>query len=202
MVVDTMVFAGTQDGVFRSTINSNNWLEVDNGLASKYIRSFASINSTIFVGTNNAGVYRSTDYGSVWEAINEDLKNQTIQTLAVIDTILYAGTYGSGVWKLKNALPTKVEDQSILPFVCSLSQNYPNPFNPTTNFQFSIANSQLTIMKVYDVLGREVETLVNELLNPGTYNVKWDATKFSSGVYFYRLQSGKFTDVKKMILAR
>ncbi|MBA4312046.1 MAG: hypothetical protein C0417_05400 [Chlorobiaceae bacterium] len=100
-----------------------------------------------------------------------------------------------------------------VPHAFALEQNYPNPFNPTTNFQFSIANmpagvrgtqagSQLTILKVYDVLGREVETLLNEVLNPGTYNVKWDATKYSSGVYFYKLHSGNFTEIKKMLLVR
>ncbi|MBA4311114.1 MAG: hypothetical protein C0417_00640 [Chlorobiaceae bacterium] len=91
-----------------------------------------------------------------------------------------------------------------LPKSYALNQNYPNPFNPTTNFQFSIANSQLTILKIYDVLGREVETLVNEVLNPGTYNVKWDATKYSSGVYFYRLvvNNGEYASMKRMLLLK
>ncbi len=106
-----------------------------------------------------------------------------------------------------------VREVSDLPKNFELSQNYPNPFNPTTYFQFSIVNlpavvhgtqpgSQLTILKVYDVLGREVETLVNEVLNPGTYRVQWDAAKYSSGVYFYKLHSGNFTDIKKMLLVR
>jgi acetyl esterase/lipase len=83
-----------------------------------------------------------------------------------------------------------------------LEQNYPNPFNPVTNFQFSIVNRQLTILKVYDVLGREVAALVNEVKQPGTYKVRWDASGRASGVYFYRLQTGSLVDVKELILLR
>jgi len=83
-----------------------------------------------------------------------------------------------------------------------LEQNYPNPFNPVTNFQFSIANSQLTTLKVYDVLGREVATLVNEVKQPGAHTATWDASNFPSGVYFYKMQAGHFVDVKKMLLVK
>ncbi len=88
----------------------------------------------------------------------------------------------------------------------SLSQNYPNPFNPTTKIQFSIpvrTGRDLSIqIKVFDVLGREVATLVNEQLNPGTYETDWSADKFASGVYYYKLVSGTFSDTRKMILIK
>ena len=96
-----------------------------------------------------------------------------------------------------------------------MEQNYPNPFNPTTNFEFRIANFSATggglvSLKIYDMLGREVATLVNEVKQPGEYSVRWDATKFPSGVYFYRLtarpvdggQAGAYTDTKKMLLLK
>jgi len=86
-----------------------------------------------------------------------------------------------------------------------LFQNYPNPFNPSTNFQFTIANSQLTILRVYDALGQEIKTLVNEVRQPGSYIVQWDASGsrgLPSGIYFYKLQAGKFIDTKKMMLVR
>ncbi|MBA4313434.1 MAG: hypothetical protein C0417_12495 [Chlorobiaceae bacterium] len=94
--------------------------------------------------------------------------------------------------EIENGMPTKYQ----------LSQNYPNPFNPVTHFQFSIANSQLTILKVYDLLGREVVTLVNEVKQPGAYTVNWDASVYPSGVYYYRLQSGSFIETKKLILMK
>ncbi|HCV42108.1 MAG TPA: hypothetical protein DGH68_01395 [Bacteroidetes bacterium] len=90
----------------------------------------------------------------------------------------------------------------IIPADFVLEQNYPNPFNPVTNFQFSIANRQLTILKVCDLLGRDVATLVNEERGPGTYTVQWDASKVASGMYFYRLDAGNFTNVKKLLLLK
>lgn len=89
-----------------------------------------------------------------------------------------------------------------VPLRFSLSQNYPNPFNPVTNLQFSIAASQLTILKVYDVLGRAVATLVNAEKKPGTYNVQFDGSRLASGVYFCRLQSGADVAVQKLILTK
>ena len=94
------------------------------------------------------------------------------------------------------------QQRELLPAKYQLYQNYPNPFNPTTNIQFSIPNSQLTILKVYDVLGREVATLVNELKQAGEYRVTWDASKMPSGVYFYRLTAGSFSQTRKLVLLR
>ncbi|MBN8586322.1 MAG: choice-of-anchor J domain-containing protein [Ignavibacteria bacterium] len=83
-----------------------------------------------------------------------------------------------------------------------LSQNYPNPFNPVTNIKFALPNTGLVKISVFDILGREVETLVNEVMVAGNYTVDFDASKLSSGVYFYRLESGNFTDTKKMLLVK
>ncbi len=79
-----------------------------------------------------------------------------------------------------------------------LNQNYPNPFNPTTVISYRLVGSSFVILKVYDVLGKEIATLVNEQKETGTYKVKFDATKISSGIYFYKLNAGNFTEVKKM----
>jgi hypothetical protein len=88
-----------------------------------------------------------------------------------------------------------------------LFQNYPNPFNPRTVIRFSLPataglRSWNTLLKVYDINGREVQTLVNEKLNTGIYSVEWDASEYPSGVYFYKLQAGDFTDSKKLILLK
>jgi len=83
-----------------------------------------------------------------------------------------------------------------------LFQNYPNPFNPVTNIQFSIANSQLAILRVYDVLGQEVATLVNEVMQPGTYMMQFDASNLMSGVYSCRLNTGEYMLQRKMLLLR
>ncbi|HXG00278.1 MAG TPA: alpha-amylase family glycosyl hydrolase, partial [Bacteroidota bacterium] len=89
-----------------------------------------------------------------------------------------------------------------LPRGYALLQNYPNPFNPATTIGFSIQVSGFVSLKVYDVLGREVATLVNGVLQPGNYEVTWNAAGVSSGVYLYRLVAGGFVETKKMVLAR
>ena len=83
-----------------------------------------------------------------------------------------------------------------------LEQNYPNPFNPVTNIKFAIAKTGLVTLKVYDISGREVAQLVNEELNPGTYNYDFNASHLSSGIYFYRLNTNNYTDTKKMVVVK
>ena len=89
-----------------------------------------------------------------------------------------------------------------VPRVYSLAQNYPNPFNPTTNISFGLPKAGLVKLVVYDILGRVVSTLVNEHRQAGTYSVSFDAANLSSGVYFYKIESGDFTSIKKMVLVK
>jgi parallel beta-helix repeat protein len=88
------------------------------------------------------------------------------------------------------------------PHKFSLLQNYPNPFNPTTNIKFDLPKSTLVKLVVYDALGKEIETLVNEKLKEGSYQIDWNASKCPSGVYFYKLTTEEFSETKKMILMK
>jgi len=91
---------------------------------------------------------------------------------------------------------------NIIPDGYTLSQNYPNPFNPATNIEFSIPKASFVKLTVYDVSGRELETLVNQNMSAGIYKAEWDASKFSSGIYFYTINSADFRETKKMILIK
>ncbi|MGE5431671.1 MAG: T9SS type A sorting domain-containing protein, partial [Syntrophomonadaceae bacterium] len=84
----------------------------------------------------------------------------------------------------------------------SLSQNYPNPFNPSTTIRYSIPQAGMVTLKVFSVLGKEVATLVNEEKNQGSFEVKFDASRLSSGIYFYQIESGSFRQVNKMLLLK
>lgn len=97
---------------------------------------------------------------------------------------------------------SKKSDVAEIPTEYKLSQNYPNPFNPSTMIEFSIIKPEFVSLKVYNILGQEVATLVNEVKNPGSYSVRFDASHLSSGVYIYRLQTESFTSTKKMILQK
>ncbi len=89
-----------------------------------------------------------------------------------------------------------------IPVKFALYNNYPNPFNPATNIKFDIAKRQKVNITLYDVIGRVAAVLVNETLEPGTYEAKWDASGFASGIYYYRMQTGEFSDTKKMVLIK
>ena len=84
----------------------------------------------------------------------------------------------------------------------NLIQNYPNPFNPTTTFEYTLLSPGEVSLTIYNLLGQEVARLVNEVQRAGYHKVKWNASNFSSGIYFYRLQAGDFTQTRKMVLLK
>jgi len=110
----------------------------------------------------------------------------------VKDGIVYGDTTLTNVGDENNSIPT----------VYRLEQNYPNPFNPTTKIKWQSPSAGYQTLKIYDVLGNEVATLVNEYKNAGSYEVNFDASKVSSGIYFYQLQAGSFIETKKMLLLK
>ena len=89
-----------------------------------------------------------------------------------------------------------------IPQEYSLSQNYPNPFNPTTTIFYELPKQTRVTIKIFNMLGKEIASLVDEVKGPGRYDIDWNASGFASGVYFYKLQTGSYTSVKKLVLLR
>jgi flagellar hook assembly protein FlgD len=89
-----------------------------------------------------------------------------------------------------------------IPKTFALEQNYPNPFNPGTNIKFQLPKSEFVTVTIFDMLGKKVATLVNEQKEAGYYDIKFDGTNYASGMYFYKIEAGNFTDTKKMILIK
>jgi len=102
----------------------------------------------------------------------------------------------------KNGNPVSSDDDKHKLYTFNLEQNYPNPFNPSTTINYQIPTLSIVSLKVYDVLGNEIVTLVNEEKPAGSYEVEFDAISLPSGVYFYRLQAGSFVETKKMVLMK
>jgi hypothetical protein len=119
--------------------------------------------------------------------------SQTSLLGCVIDGIVYGDTsFIVGINQISDKLPD----------IYSIYQNYPNPFNPATKIKFQIAKLGGVQLKIYDILGREVATLVNEKLQPGTYEVEFDGSNYPSGVYFYKLETENFSQTKKLVLLK
>jgi len=118
----------------------------------------------------------------------------------------YLGGSGGGYSSVTSEdIVLEIEDIPVfgtVPEDFKLYQNYPNPFNPTTNISYSISKSDFASLKIYDMLGREIYTLVNEHQAANTYNVKFNAKEVPSGIYYYRLIAGNFTETKKLIIMK
>jgi len=118
------------------------------------------------------------------------------------DTLLYLDRKILGIKADTSANITIVNNTTILPTEFSLSQNYPNPFNPITTISYAIPVFQNVELKVYDILGKEVATLVNKEQQSGIYEVQFNSKELASGIYFYQIRVGSFVESKKMILLK
>lgn len=160
-------------------------------------------NGNIFVKcgmTDASGVYHlnSLPVGSLKIiatrlGFRRDSTTVNVTSSSSIDSVNFSlNAISVGIKQINSAIPTE----------CKLYQNYPNPFNPNTIIKFKIKDSRFTALKIFDILGKEVETLVNEKLNQGKYEVNWDGANYPSGIYFYTLRAGEFTETKKMLLIK
>lgn len=151
------------------------------------------------------GVFVSSNEGADWLNITHNLPSPLIlRSLAIgPNGNLYVGTGLRGIWKSSQGV-TSVTSEGIsgYPKQFALLQNYPNPFNPATTISFTLPSRSFVSLKVFDGLGREVATIVSGEMSAGSYSKQWDASGLPSGVYFYRLQAGSFTETKKLILLR
>ena len=148
----------------------------------------------IFIGSIGGGVLMSNDAGETFYDITGDLGNLNVYSLDIdIEGKLLAGT-DNGIYIYD--FTTGADPGLPLPQTAVLSQNYPNPFNASTKISFWLPDSRLVNLKVYDLLGREVQTLVNDQTVEGSHTVTFDGADFPSGIYFYRLEAGDFADTK------
>jgi len=136
--------------------------------------------------------FNNMNLNGTWVLKIYDRASGNTGTLNAWSLTFFIGTNPIGIQNISNEIPKQF----------SLSQNYPNPFNPNSKIKFQIASLSNAKLVVFDILGREVETLVNEQLKPGTYQVDFDGSKLASGVYFYKLETKDFTETKRMVLVK
>jgi photosystem II stability/assembly factor-like uncharacterized protein len=199
-----MVLASTPCAVYKSTDQGWTWTSSSAGLPNNsWIGVLLKVGNCVYVANYLDGVFSSRDDGTTWQSLSGPLPKY-VQALAADDSMLYAGTYSSGVWRhpLVSSLVSSVRQEGGAPIAFSLSQNFPNPFNPSTTIRFALPKSGHVELRVYNTLGQEVATLMNEEKNAGTYSAQWNAGSVASGVYFYRLKAGEYTQIRKLLLLK
>jgi len=202
---DSIVFLAESGGIYRSIDSGINWENLASELWAYCI--YAKSNGIVYSGSD-LGLYYSTDFGDTWSNPFYQLDNLGYIMEIEEDQYgkLFFGTT-NGLYNVDIITAVKDEENPQIPYKFSLSQNYPNPFNPSTKIRFTIPQderleTQNVSMKVYDVLGNEIATLVNEEKPAGNYEINFDASNLASGIYIYRLTSGNFTASKKLILLK
>jgi hypothetical protein len=167
------------------------------------IQGLCGVGSKWWVGRANI-VYQSTNNGTAWTTAFTASGTSQIWNMTIARTgspYIYAGRVNGTILKYGGlVLGTPVNNAVVTDY--SLNQNYPNPFNPTTSISFAIPQNGFVSLKVYNMLGKEVATLVNGNLNSGQHNYNFNASNLASGVYFYKLEAGNFSEVKKMSLIK
>jgi photosystem II stability/assembly factor-like uncharacterized protein len=215
---DNLLLCGTAAGVYKSTNYGTNWALIPGIPGNIGLFGFASVGTkNIFISAYDDGVYVSNDYGESFTLKNDGLLSYRCTALYKFGDYLFLGTNPStypciiykrplsdviGINKISSEIPSEFK----------LYLNYPNPFNATTKIKYQIANIEngksktengIVKLALYNILGKEIATLVNEKQTPGTYEVNFDGNNLPSGIYFYSLCiDGKIIDTKKLVLLK
>jgi len=201
---DNAIFAGTYgDGLYRSTDGGSTFTKLVSIPVSFIYSIVTDASGNIFVSSLTNGVFVSSDNGDTWTALG--MNGFGVSTLMVNPSTsdVYVGTKEGAVYKM-NGLngATAVDNVNEIPTEFKLAQNYPNPFNPSTTIEFAVPAAGSFNVKVYDVIGREVATLMDKDVNAGNYKVTFDASRLASGIYIYRLVGNNVNITKKMMLIK
>ena len=207
---------------FHNTVNCGStplYIQLDS-LASRLNNSFTGNCNVTYtcVDTNNYNIfgalrqtrkYRTPGTGEFYSrryVKGIGIYEQTHSIPGIIDcnSVLYGAVINGTVTGDTSFIVGIIKINENIPMDFRLFNNYPNPFNPSTKIRFDISGTSAaqTFLSVYDILGREITTLVNQQLQPGTYEVDFDGSSYTSGIYFYKLTAGEFTSVYKMVLLK
>ncbi|MCE1164305.1 MAG: T9SS type A sorting domain-containing protein [Bacteroidetes bacterium] len=194
--------------VYKTTNGGVNWFSLNGNLpdspANDVMFYYPGHSTNLVLCATDIGVFMTTNNGVNWTELANGLPNTVAMHLDYHQASgkLRIGTHGRGTWELNGALIGITNYSSIVPEKMFLSQNYPNPFNPSTKINFGVKEQGFVTLKIYDMLGREVTTLVNGELKPGTYEATFRADNLTSGIYFYRLITRNYSETKKLTLIK
>jgi len=204
--------------IYKTTNKGVSWINITGNFPNFNITSLVlhpTNNNTMFASTTWWGIYKTTNGGSNWfRWMNGMPQSQWVEAMAYVDSsaingrfYVAAGTHGRGAYVRESGgddpLTGNNNNNTNLPREYTLNQNYPNPFNPSTTVGFDLPVSDIVTVQIFDITGKLVKEIMNnKLYSAGSHSFKFDGNGLSSGTYFYRITTPKFTDVKKMVLVK
>jgi photosystem II stability/assembly factor-like uncharacterized protein len=202
------IYASGSSSMHKTTNGGQQWIQASVPGGVYFYNSCLYLNSSIGFAvaqwySSAAAIIKTTNGGLTYDNLKIYGNYYNFQSIYFSSqntgwTVGYPGL----IYKTTNCGAIGILNNSEEVFDYHLSQNYPNPFNPITNIKFNISKSGFVSLKVYDIQGREIKTLINEKLSEGSYETIWDASNFPSGVYFYKLTAGNYSETKKMLLIK
>jgi photosystem II stability/assembly factor-like uncharacterized protein len=205
-----VTFSGFGAGkVYKTTNSGENWINISGDLPDTPINDiliyYPGYSTSIYLVATDVGVFVTYNYGTKWVELANGLPNTVAIHLDYNEASgkIRLGTHGRGTWEILGMITGISNNYNSIPNKHELYQNFPNPFNPNTRIQFSIKEKGFVTLKVYDILGKEISTLVNKNFSSGNYDLTFYGESYSSGMYFYSLfVNGTKIDTKKMILIK
>ena len=198
------IYAASNCGISRSTDCGVTWEMVLDDFHAEFVNTVRLIvkrNYVLACSPVDGSTWLSKDDGNTWNKFFIGFNH--IVDIGANDNFLFVATSNNEIWERPvSELLTGVNELEVLPTIYKLDQNYPNPFNPTTTIEYQIPRQSKVVVRVIDLLGREIETLENEEKSAGSYSVKFDGSNFSSGVYFYQLIANGNVITKKFVLMK
>ncbi len=194
--------------IIRTTDGGISWNETTTSGSSLQGLWFINSQNGWAVGGRNIGprILHTSDGGETWNVQQHDLigNSITLNSIYMMDNNLgwIVGTNGTILKTMNGGITDIVDRKNEVPVSFNLFQNYPNPFNPVTNISFQIPTYSFVKLRLYDILGNEISSLVEERKSPGVYTVQFNSIKLSGGIYFYRLDSEQFSETKSFIIIK
>ena len=196
------IFAGYEIDMFNPNENNMMW---ENGHGGGHMDFGNNIKIQLHftdAQLNTYGMNKNNIQAKLWDNQTNSWKSVASTINTQNNTVSFSSSTVSGFVALSGSTVTAVETTESLPTEFVLNQNYPNPFNPSTTISYKLSSDGNVSLKVYDILGNEVASLINDFQNAGNYKISFDASRLASGVYFYKLQTSNFVQVRKMMLLK
>ena len=207
--VAIVTFSGFGAGkIYKTTNGGTTWFNMSGNLPDSPTNDgmiyHPGYSTSYYLAGMDIGVFMTSDWGATWIELASGFPNTVAMHLDynLMANKIRIGTHGRSTYEISGYLTNITNFNNEVPKKYVLSQNYPNPFNPNTRIKFSVVNKDFVSLEVFDILGKKVNTLVNKVLEAGSYEVNFDGSNLPSGIYIYKMTTNNFSESKKMMFTK